>query len=306
MIKVKHNFDSSKFKWLWSKYVIDGNDKKHCTNCLKGKYSKKFSKHNENFNNDNIIVFDEENNFKAIYICGVRNKGYSQKKNYPHNIHAAIIPKEGAKDTWEFEGWRLEVENGVFSHIPSIEELPLKYRSLPDEFITCRIYRWAIGYFYSNKGEDNMENKAFKIDREKYMLDSIGVENLHPIYKKTCEYLMDKINVPKGFIGVDVPLSMYGFSSDEKIDIVVYKISDEYNKESEVLSPIICVKCLPAGTEITEEMFDKYYRVDNDIISKYLFISNGNKVEVSKFWEEYDSYTWMTEVEPYEEMDFYL
>lgn len=53
-------------------------------------------------------------------------------------------------------------------------------------------------------------------------------------------------------------------------------------------------------------MFDKYYRVDNDIISKYLFISNGNKVEVSKFWEEYDSYTWMTEVEPYEEMDFYL
>ena len=153
MIKIKHNLDANKFKWLWCKYVQAGNDEKHCTNSLKGKYSKKFSKHNENFNNETTIIFDEqpEDTFKAIYICGVINKGYTTKNNYPHNIHAAIIPKEGAKDTWEFEGWKLEVENGVFSHIPSIEELPEKYRSLPNEFITCRIYRWAIGYFYSNK-----------------------------------------------------------------------------------------------------------------------------------------------------------
>ena len=78
MIKIKHNFNASKFKWLWSKYVTEGNDKKHCTNCIKGKYSKKFSKHNENFNNENIITFDEVEggNYKAIYICGVINKGY--------------------------------------------------------------------------------------------------------------------------------------------------------------------------------------------------------------------------------------
>lgn len=150
MIIVKHNFDKSKFKWLWSKYVLDGNDKKHCTNSLVGKYSKKFSKHNENFNEENIIEFDEFNDLdtKAIYICGVINKGYSSKKNYPHNVHAAIIPREGAKDTWEFEGWRLEVENGYFDEIPAIGELSEKYKVLPEEFITCRIFRWAIGYFY--------------------------------------------------------------------------------------------------------------------------------------------------------------
>ena len=51
MIKIKHNLDANKFKWLWCKYVQAGNDEKHCTNSLKGKYSKKFSKHNENFNN---------------------------------------------------------------------------------------------------------------------------------------------------------------------------------------------------------------------------------------------------------------
>ena len=44
MIKIKHNLDADKFKWLWCKYVQAGNDEKHCTNSLKGKYSKKFSK----------------------------------------------------------------------------------------------------------------------------------------------------------------------------------------------------------------------------------------------------------------------
>lgn len=151
MIKVKHNLDSSKFMWLWSKYVNDGNDEKHCTACLKGAYSKKFSKHNENFNEE-VIAFDEmsEDNFKAIYICGVIKKGYAQKKNYPHNLHTAIIPKLGASDTFEFEGMKLEVENGVFDKIPTIEQLPDKYKGLEDNFITCRIFRWMIGYFYTD------------------------------------------------------------------------------------------------------------------------------------------------------------
>ena len=37
---------------------------------------------NENFNNETTIIFDEqpEDTFKAIYICGVINKGYSAKK----------------------------------------------------------------------------------------------------------------------------------------------------------------------------------------------------------------------------------
>lgn len=150
MIKIKHNFDSSKFKWLWSKYVAEGNDKKHCTNCLKGKYSKKFSKHNENFNNENTIVFDEveEGSYKAIYICGVINKGYYKKANYPHNVHLAIIPKEGYNDVYEFEGWKVEIENGFVDRIIDIEELPNEYKDLGDEYITCRIFRWMIGYFY--------------------------------------------------------------------------------------------------------------------------------------------------------------
>ncbi|MDY6228654.1 MAG: hypothetical protein SPH93_13515 [Clostridium sp.] len=148
MIEIRHNLEKEKFKWLWSKYVVDGNDKYHCTNSLKGKYSKKFSKHNDNFNNEKVIKFNEVDDFKAIYICGVISKGYSAKKNYPHNVHVAIIPKEGRTDKYNFEGWEIEVTNGYIDKIPEIEELPSRYRVLGDEFITCRIFRWAIGYFY--------------------------------------------------------------------------------------------------------------------------------------------------------------
>ena len=138
MIKIKHNLDANKFKWLWSKYVQAGNDEKHCTNSLKGKYSKKFSKHNENFNNETTIIFDEqqEDRFKAIYICGVISKGYSAKKNYPHNVHLAI-------------------EDGMISMIPEIEQLPEKYQDLPEQYVTCRIFRWAIGYFFNEETNSN-------------------------------------------------------------------------------------------------------------------------------------------------------
>ena len=151
MIKIKHNLEKEKFKWLWAKYVQAGNDEKHCTNSLKGKYSKVFSKHNEQFNETSTILFNEqpEDSFKAIYICGVISKGYSAKKNYPHNVHLAIVPRKGATDTYEFEEWKIEIEDGIISHIPSVEELPERYKTLPEQFVTCRIFRWAIGYFFS-------------------------------------------------------------------------------------------------------------------------------------------------------------
>lgn len=152
MIRIKHNLDSSKFKWLWAKYVTAGNDKKHCTNCIKGKYSKKFSKHNETFNEDSIIEFDEvDSSFEAIYICGVISKGYHKKENYSHNVHVAIIPREGCSDVYEFEDWKIEIENGFVDIIIDEEELAYKYKVLAPEYTTCRIFRWMIGYFYKGK-----------------------------------------------------------------------------------------------------------------------------------------------------------
>jgi hypothetical protein len=144
MIEVIHNFDAARFMWLWAKYVGGFNERHHCTNAIRGHYSKKFSKNNPAFLGD--VVFDEwpTSSYDAIYICGVAKEGYARKKNYPHNVHAAIVPDAGFRDEWSFEGWRMAVRNGRLLPIPaSAKDLPEPYRTLPDAYTSCRIFRWA-------------------------------------------------------------------------------------------------------------------------------------------------------------------
>ena len=147
MIILEHNLDPKRFKWLWAKYVRGVNDAHHCTNSLLGPYSKKFSKLNPKFAAGTAVAFDEQSasTFCGIYICGVSSHGYATRENYPHNVHAAIIPSPGAEDEWAFEDWRLRVANGLFSRVPTaVDEIPLRYRALPDEYTSCRIFRWAV------------------------------------------------------------------------------------------------------------------------------------------------------------------
>lgn len=145
MIMLNHNLESKRFIWLWAKYVRGVNLDQHCTNSIRGVYSKILSKHNPGFLPGIPLALNEQptERFKAIYICGVSQAGYARKLNYSHNVHAAIFPLEGASDRWNFEGWSLNVTNGRFSHIPSIDELPERYRDRPSAFTTCRIFRWA-------------------------------------------------------------------------------------------------------------------------------------------------------------------
>jgi len=84
--------------------------------------------------------------YRAIYICGVARDGYHRKPktNYPHNLHAVIIPRPGAHGSLSFEQWQLEVTDGVFDAIPNLDDLPAEYRGLANEFTTCRIFRWAV------------------------------------------------------------------------------------------------------------------------------------------------------------------
>ncbi len=157
MIKIRHNFDETKFKWLWAKYVRGGNIEKHCTACLKGPYSKKFSStSNKDLLGQPELVMDEvpDGLYEAIYFCGVLKKGYLNKNplknNYPHNVHLAIRPVDGASDTWDFENWHVEIENGKLERIPATYELADKFFLAPynSHYYTCRIFRWMVGHFY--------------------------------------------------------------------------------------------------------------------------------------------------------------
>ena len=157
MITIHHNFDEKKFKWLWAKYVKAGNIEKHCTACLIGPYSKKFSgSSNHNLLEQSTLIMDEvpEDQFDAIYFCGVIKKGYLNKNplknNYPHNVHFAIRPQKGAHDVWVFENWHVKIDDGVLEAIPTEGMLRYRFFSPPynAHFYTCRIFRWMVGHFY--------------------------------------------------------------------------------------------------------------------------------------------------------------
>lgn len=77
MVNVVHNFDGSKFMWLWAKYVKSGRIDKHYTGCLIGPYSKRFSATtNKDLKYQNSILMDECNDYEAIYFCGVQKGGF--------------------------------------------------------------------------------------------------------------------------------------------------------------------------------------------------------------------------------------
>jgi hypothetical protein len=153
-IILQHNLRPEEFMWLWGKYAVGFNPAYHCTNCVRGRYSKVLSKpKNPALGHQPELLLNERlaGTFDAFYICGVSKHGYSAKKNYPFNLHAAVQPIPGASDVLEFREWRLSVRNGRFLRIPAQGEIPEAYRKLPSEFVTCRIFRWASA-FYSPGG----------------------------------------------------------------------------------------------------------------------------------------------------------
>jgi hypothetical protein len=146
-VVIRHNFTPDDFMWLWAKYVVSFNEQYHCTNCLRGRYSHRFSKaRNPLLAQEREIAFDEHDGHQAIYICGVARKGYSVKKNYAHNVHLAIRPRRDIRAEFQFERWRVQVINGEVLPIIDVDQMPTRFRSLPDAFITCRIFRWGASF----------------------------------------------------------------------------------------------------------------------------------------------------------------
>lgn len=193
MITIHHNFDSSKFMWLWAKYVRAGNIEKHCTASMIGAYSKKFSgSSNPQMSEQTTLIMNEvpESEYEAIYFCGVLKKGYLQKdprlNNYPHNVHFAVRPQQGAKDTYRFENWQVDIENGVLERIPETFELSEKFFHEPytSHYYTCRIFRWMVGHFYpemlqkvpESGGFDQVRLFGFEKARE-YFESAIGSDS---------------------------------------------------------------------------------------------------------------------------------
>lgn len=156
MITIHHNFDPEQFEWLWAKYVTGGNISQHCFICLKGSQSKKFSKaYNPNLVNENVIHMDEkaDNEYDAIYFCGVSKKGYL------HNVHLVVRPENGQISNWKFGPWEAVIENGVVEQMPCSGELRPEYFSAPydEHYYTCRNFLWMVDKYYPEALDYNKE-----------------------------------------------------------------------------------------------------------------------------------------------------
>lgn len=88
-----------------------------------------------------------------------QKKGYAKHENYSHNVHIAILPREGASDKWSFENWRMSVVNGVFEGIISEDQLKPFWRKCSEEFRTCRMYRWAVAHYIDKEWVARMIRK---------------------------------------------------------------------------------------------------------------------------------------------------
>lgn len=150
-IIIQHNFDAKQFSKLFAMYTYGCKPYDHCNRCLKKYFSKKFNSKNPFFNEETNLELNEysDKNWDAIYVCGVRKGYWSDKKEqvYPHNVHFAIIPAVGKTDLWEFENWKVTVQNGVIEQVPSESQLDKRFSDFPKECTTCRIYRWAVTHY---------------------------------------------------------------------------------------------------------------------------------------------------------------
>ena len=195
MIIIHHNFDETKFKWLWAKYVRGGRIEKHCTASIPGLYSKKFSgTSNRYLLSQPTLCMDEvqEDMYEAIYFCGVLKKGYLHndplKNNYRHNVHFAVKPMEGAYDVWDFENWHVEIENGILERIPETYELHDKFFVEPynSHYYTCRIFRWMVGHFYPELLHDVPRELAAKLNLPDLKIIELDVAIKNCIKQSKC------------------------------------------------------------------------------------------------------------------------
>lgn len=272
MIEIYHNFESSRFMWLWAKYVSAGRIEKHCTGCLVGPYSKKFSGTvNKELTNQTCLLMDEYDNFEAIYFCGVLKEGYlnknPEKNNYRHNVHFVVLPQPGNSDVWEFENWKVTIKDGILERIPKTFELDDSLFKYPYDahYFTCRIFRWMVGHFYPEliKSAIKLENdRKIEISKVQYLID-LGYNIALKKFENESEYkryliesrVLEEVNLTSNTVRTRLLKPDY-FRRAKFIDFVMQDVRYEEVDNKNGLSKKDVKKILEIGVN---EMLDQYF-----------------------------------------------
>ncbi len=110
-------------------------------------------------------------------------------------------------------------------------------------------------------------------------------------------YIEKYLNVPNEMISVEVPMSYYKKKTPGRADIIIHKIIDEEWK-----APLAVIECKNNEIFLTDNVAEQGIRYSDIIGADYVFITNGNDIEVLKYDENTQKYDWQTEIPDYEKM----
>lgn len=128
--------DLKGFRYFWAKYVTGFDETQHCAKSLKGEFSKK-----ARTPVGRTVAFDEKSS-DYVYVCGV-----SDPYDRDNNFHAALRYKfNSAARVKTYNGYEIEFKNAELLPIP---DTPEKYKNKPEEFTTCRNFRFGAHYYPS-------------------------------------------------------------------------------------------------------------------------------------------------------------
>ncbi len=126
------------YLFFWVKAVTGFEHHNHCAKCLKGPFLK--TSHQWAPPLHVRREFELPRSAKALYICGVSQKGYA------FNLHAPCQPDATAERIVVpmVDDQRLVIEGARLMAIPP---LPCGWKGLGREFTTCRNYQFGCAYF---------------------------------------------------------------------------------------------------------------------------------------------------------------
>lgn len=134
MVKIKTLTVTSKFRYLWLKYITGISLSVHCAGCFKGVYSKQVSPTVTNLENAEL----NECETNIFYLCGV-----ASPYNWSKNFHLAFEQSEGNMIDYASNGIHVVIENAKQLPI-SQDDIDTSLKNADrKEYYTCRNWQFA-------------------------------------------------------------------------------------------------------------------------------------------------------------------
>ena len=105
------------------------------------------------------------------------------------------------------------------------------------------------------------------------------------VRQRIASYVVEKLNVPKKLVMLEVPMSCYIKDAKGRADIVIHAIDDNGN-----FYPVTIIECKNENIPLTDKVIEQAMGYCDLIGGMYIIITNGIEIEMMSYNESKDSY----------------